>query len=140
MNSEPIKIDQSVRRLKEFVCERALPLWASAGFDEDAGCFEERLDFSGAPIKNSSRRLMVQARQIVVYARASLQNWHIDKPGILTNSNAPIAPSNRSVERIDLEMKTRVGPSHYFLMGDWTRRVICTLTPSFFICLPVYIN
>jgi mannose/cellobiose epimerase-like protein (N-acyl-D-glucosamine 2-epimerase family) len=79
VNSEPIKIDLSVRRLKMFVCERALPLWASAGFDENAGCFEERLDFSGAPIRNCSRRLMVQARQIVVYARASLQNWHIDK-------------------------------------------------------------
>jgi len=79
VNSEPTKTGLSVRQLKMFICERALPFWASAGFDENAGCFEERLDFSGAPVKNSSRRLMVQARQIVVYSRASLQNWHVDK-------------------------------------------------------------
>lgn len=78
MKYETTPANPSARHLKAFVCESALPFWASFGFDEHAGCFEERLDFSGAPIKDSPRRLMVQARQIVVYARASLQNWHVD--------------------------------------------------------------
>jgi len=52
--------------------ESALPLWASRGFDPDRGAFEEQLDFSGAAVINAPRRLMVQARQIIVYAAAAL--------------------------------------------------------------------
>jgi len=68
----------AVQRLESFVRQRSLPLWATSGFDKDARCFHERLDFNGEPIKDLPRRLMVQARQIVVYARSSLLGWHND--------------------------------------------------------------
>lgn len=66
----------AVRRLELFVRQHSLPLWATSGFDEAAHGFHERLDFSGDPIRDLPRRLMVQARQIVVYARASLLGWY----------------------------------------------------------------
>ncbi len=52
--------------------ERALPLWASRGFDRRRSAFEEQLDFSGEPVISAPRRMMVQARQISVYAAAAL--------------------------------------------------------------------
>jgi mannose/cellobiose epimerase-like protein (N-acyl-D-glucosamine 2-epimerase family) len=66
----------AVARLEDFVRRHALPLWASSGFDHENRCFHERLEFSGKPDRNLPRRLMVQARQIVVYARASLEGWY----------------------------------------------------------------
>jgi mannose/cellobiose epimerase-like protein (N-acyl-D-glucosamine 2-epimerase family) len=68
--------EQSLRRLQGFVVQYALPLWATAGFDEAAGGFHERLQFSGEPSRDVPRRLLVQARQIVVYSRAALVNWN----------------------------------------------------------------
>jgi mannose-6-phosphate isomerase len=70
--------DQALRRLSVFAAEKALPLWAGAGYDETARCFHERLRFSGEPIADVPRRLMVQARQIVVFARAGLAGWYVD--------------------------------------------------------------
>jgi mannose/cellobiose epimerase-like protein (N-acyl-D-glucosamine 2-epimerase family) len=71
-----LKPDQALQRLSDFAAEKALPLWASAGYDETAQCFHERLRFSGEPVVDVPRRLMVQARQIVVYARAGLAGWY----------------------------------------------------------------
>jgi mannose/cellobiose epimerase-like protein (N-acyl-D-glucosamine 2-epimerase family) len=68
----------AVSRLERFLREHALPLWASSGFNHENGSFHERLDFSAVPIENMPRRLMVQARQIVVYAQASLLGWYCD--------------------------------------------------------------
>ncbi len=65
-----------VGRLVQFVNQHALPLWASSGYDNEARCFQERLDLSGSPITNTPRRLLVQARQIVTYARSSLIGWY----------------------------------------------------------------
>src|SRR5262249_27538693 len=39
--------------------------------------FHERLRFSGEPIADVPRRLMVQARQIVVFARAGHAGWYV---------------------------------------------------------------
>lgn len=50
----------------------ALPFWATRGFDERHNAFEEQLDFSGSPVMGVARRLMVQARQVSVYAAAAL--------------------------------------------------------------------
>jgi mannose-6-phosphate isomerase len=66
---------QALRRLQDFLVEQALPLWAAEGFDEAEQCFHERLDFSRRPAKDAPRRLMVQARQIVVYTRTSGLGW-----------------------------------------------------------------
>lgn len=54
----------------------ALPLWITNGFDERRGLFHERLDFDRQPIELPASRLMVQARQIATYSRASLAGWH----------------------------------------------------------------
>ena len=54
----------------------ALPLWADRGWDGRAGGFVERLDEMGAPDLDSPRRVRVQARQVYVYAHASILGWH----------------------------------------------------------------
>ncbi len=74
--SAAVKPEHALRRLSVFTAEKALPLWAGAGYDETEQCFHERLQFSGEPIADVPRRLMVQARQIVVYVRADLAGWH----------------------------------------------------------------
>lgn len=56
--------------------EAALPLWAEAGFDRRTGLFHEALDFDGRPITGAARRLMVQARQIHVFALAERMGWY----------------------------------------------------------------
>jgi len=68
----------AARQLCDFVVQRALPLWCSSGFDLQARCFHERLDFDHQPIPDMPRRIMVQARQIVVYARAALMGLYPD--------------------------------------------------------------
>jgi mannose/cellobiose epimerase-like protein (N-acyl-D-glucosamine 2-epimerase family) len=67
-------IAYSSRWLREF----ALPLWASSGFDERRDAFEEQLEFSGAPVAGVARRLMVQARQVSVFAAAALSGVYSD--------------------------------------------------------------
>jgi mannose/cellobiose epimerase-like protein (N-acyl-D-glucosamine 2-epimerase family) len=50
----------------------ALPLWGSRGFDKQGNAFEQQLDFSGKPVAGGGRRLMVQGRQVSVYAASAL--------------------------------------------------------------------
>jgi mannose-6-phosphate isomerase len=57
---------------------QALPLWASRGFDARSDAFEERLGFSLEPVRDAPRRLMVQARQIAVFALAARTGWFPD--------------------------------------------------------------
>jgi mannose-6-phosphate isomerase len=52
----------------------AYPLWASWGFDELRGGFQECLTAAG-PIAHQPRRARVQARQIYCYARAAALGW-----------------------------------------------------------------
>jgi mannose/cellobiose epimerase-like protein (N-acyl-D-glucosamine 2-epimerase family) len=61
--------------LRSWLVDRALPIWAEAGFDEDFGCFHERLSQRGRPIPNLPYRLVTQARQIYVYSRAAVLGW-----------------------------------------------------------------
>lgn len=56
--------------------EQALPLWAASGFDADAGRFEEGLTFGREPRRQVPIRLLVQARQIFVFALAKRRQWH----------------------------------------------------------------
>ncbi len=65
-------------KLKSWALDEALPLWSSAGFDPRWGGFHERLTYDGTPIEAAPRRLMVQARQIYVYAHADLLGWRPD--------------------------------------------------------------
>ena len=57
--------------------EQALPLWAASGFDAEAGRFEEGLTFEREPRLQVPIRLLVQARQIFVFAVAERRQWHV---------------------------------------------------------------
>jgi mannose-6-phosphate isomerase len=60
---------------KLWLTDHALPFWSSAGFDRSAALFEERLDFTGEPVREAPHRLMVQCRQIYVFSHATLLGW-----------------------------------------------------------------
>ena len=70
--AEPAHI---VGRLKTWVTETALPLWASLGFDRHHGGFHERLKSDGTPDLAADKRVRVQARQIYVYSQAAVLGW-----------------------------------------------------------------
>ena len=67
---------KSLAYARAWATEAALPLWAETGFDRQRGLFHERLDFDRKPIALPATRLMVQARQIATFSRASLKGWH----------------------------------------------------------------
>jgi mannose-6-phosphate isomerase len=62
--------------MEAWMREQALPLWATSGFDAEAGRFEEGLTFGKEPRRQVPIRLLVQARQIFVYALAKRRQWH----------------------------------------------------------------
>ena len=62
--------------MEAWMREQALPLWAVSGFDAEAGRFEEGLTFDGRPRPEVPIRLLVQARQIFVYALAERRHWY----------------------------------------------------------------
>lgn len=70
----PALPNASVSRLRDWLTEQALPLWATAGVDP-AGGFVEALTLDGAPLPDLPRRMRVQARQIYVYSHAALLGW-----------------------------------------------------------------
>lgn len=59
-------------RIRHWLARSALPLWADAGIDREAGGFVERLRLDGTPDLKAAKRLRVQARQIYVYSHAAL--------------------------------------------------------------------
>lgn len=61
---------------REWLVDRALPLWSERGFDPARGLYHERLTWSGMPVALPGLRLMVQARQIAVYCRAGLDGLY----------------------------------------------------------------
>ena len=71
------------RRLRSWAVDDALPFWATAGFDGSNGRFEERLAFAGDPLPSVPIRLMVQARQIYVYATAARLDWYPRSAGLV---------------------------------------------------------
>lgn len=66
----------AVAALRRFVTDQALPLWASAGWDNLNGGFVERLNADGTPDLDAPRRTFVQARQIYCFAKAAQFGWH----------------------------------------------------------------
>ncbi|WP_395646270.1 HAD-IIIA family hydrolase [Terricaulis sp.] len=59
---------------RAWLFDHALPLWWANGYDPAAHAFNEKLDANAAPIAGN-RRVRVQARQVVVYARAGRLGW-----------------------------------------------------------------
>ena len=62
------------QRLRSWIDDEALPLWAGTGFDRDHGGFAERLTLAGAPADDDYKRMRVQARQIFVYSHAAVHS------------------------------------------------------------------
>jgi mannose-6-phosphate isomerase len=61
-------------RVRRWLFEDALPLWAAQGVDP-AGGFYEQLTFEGRPDAIAGRRMRVQARQLYVFSEALLLGW-----------------------------------------------------------------
>jgi mannose-6-phosphate isomerase len=72
----PDTIAPAAARLLRWAVEKALPVWAEAGFDEEHERFEERLTLGGARLPDVPVRVMVQARQIHSYALAGRRGWY----------------------------------------------------------------
>jgi mannose-6-phosphate isomerase len=72
--SAPADIVALRDRLKAWLFEDALPLWAGAGTDSVRGGFFEKLDADGRPVA-AARRVRVVARQVFVFARAGAMGW-----------------------------------------------------------------
>jgi mannose-6-phosphate isomerase len=70
----------------------ALPLWSSNGFDVGTGLFQEGLTFDLEPVGDSPRRLMVQARQVAVFALASRRGWDAE------GRDLALAAGNRMID------------------------------------------
>lgn len=70
--------DDIVGVLKQFVIERALPLWSGDGWDGAAGGFVDRLHPDGRADALAPRRVFVQARQIYCFATAAAVGWYPD--------------------------------------------------------------
>ncbi|HYD87727.1 MAG TPA: HAD-IIIA family hydrolase [Vitreimonas sp.] len=70
------QLQERAAQAKDWLFRHALPLWWSKGYDQHARCFHERIGLDGAPVANLARRIRVQARQTVVYARAGDLGWN----------------------------------------------------------------
>ncbi len=65
-----------VATLKSTIIDHSLPLWSRVGWDDTRGGFVERLDQSGRPDLEATRRVRVQARQIYCFAKAAQCGWY----------------------------------------------------------------
>jgi len=61
-------------RVRDWLFDQALPLWAQAGIDAE-GRFLEKLDYDGRPLTGRPRRTRVQARQVYVFCEAATLGW-----------------------------------------------------------------
>ena len=69
-----MKSAKTAERIRSWLIDTALPLWAERGIDA-SGLFHEKLDFAGRPDPAAPRRMRVQARQLYVFAEAALMGW-----------------------------------------------------------------
>lgn len=69
----PVKILEHLKiSLRDWMSDKALPLWSGHGFNPLTGLFHERLKFDFSPVGSVNLRLMVQARQISTFCRAKI--------------------------------------------------------------------
>jgi mannose-6-phosphate isomerase len=62
-------------RAQKWMFDELLPFWSERGFDRQSGCFHEQFTRHGEPVE-MVRRIMVQARQTAVFARAGRMGWN----------------------------------------------------------------
>ena len=71
----PDTLHQQAKALQSWLCDAALPVWATVARDKQGGWYEH-LALDGTPNTDVIRRLRVQARQIYVYALATKMGWY----------------------------------------------------------------
>lgn len=81
-------------RLRHWLFDQSLPLWAKAGQD-DQGRFYEKLDLSGQPITGLARRTRLQARQTYVFIEAVALGWSDGEPLARSGLDALISAYRR---------------------------------------------
>ena len=81
-------------RLRHWLFDQSLPLWAKAGQD-DQGRFYEKLDLSGQPVTGLARRTRLQARQTFVFTEALAMDWQEAEPLARSGFEALIASYGR---------------------------------------------
>jgi mannose-1-phosphate guanylyltransferase/mannose-6-phosphate isomerase len=69
-----LSLAQRASRFDLWLGTNALPLWWALGADHDHGGFHESLEQDGTAT-GATRRCLVQARQIIVYASAGAAGW-----------------------------------------------------------------
>lgn len=122
-------------RAKGWLIDAALPFWSGAGFDPRSGLFVERMDFAGRPL-DVPLRLMVQCRQIYVFAHATLLGWYDGRAQVeqgldallhhfaLANAAVPFAFSvDRDGRVIDPRADT-YGYAFLLFALAWARRLL----------------
>ena len=62
-------------RLRPWLTGCLLPFWATSGVDAGNGAFVEKFDATGRPSDENYTRVMVQARQIFVFAHAAAAGY-----------------------------------------------------------------
>lgn len=65
------------RRLEDWLCRSAFPVWWRLGADLESGGFHEALTQEGEPVR-TDRRSRVQTRQVYAYAKADHLGWSGD--------------------------------------------------------------
>ncbi|WP_417467353.1 AGE family epimerase/isomerase [Maricaulis sp.] len=63
-------------RVRNWLFDSALPIWASNGFDAETGVCRERLALDGSVEDPGFRRIRALARQIYVYSHAQTLDWN----------------------------------------------------------------
>lgn len=67
------RVNEQKRNALKWLSEKVFPLWSAEGIDSQSGAFVESISFAGKA-ENSSRRALVQARQIYSFVEA----WRLD--------------------------------------------------------------
>ncbi len=67
--------DVNTARIRRWLFDSALPLWADAGLDQAHGGFVEQLRLDGSADPGVAKRLRVQARQVFTYCLAADLGW-----------------------------------------------------------------
>ncbi|MGY4509113.1 AGE family epimerase/isomerase [Bradyrhizobium sp. USDA 3650] len=126
----------STNSMKDWLIGATLPYWSTTGFNAESNLFEERLDFSGKPVRGIPHRLMVQSRQIYVFSHATLLGWFDGEylvgkalSSLLTkfrvgSSSAPFAFSIETNGRIVEDRSDTYSYSFLLFALAWARRVL----------------
>lgn len=70
------ELERHIAQLREWLENRALPLWWESGAAKPDAGFYERVQQDGSPMHLDSRRARVQPRQVYCYATAGLYGWN----------------------------------------------------------------